>query len=70
MGKNYVNRETFLEYRYNEDLELEDAIYIAILTLKKSFEGQMTEDNVEVSSTMKLDLGDSFQVKWRITWLS
>ncbi|KAL1789518.1 proteasome subunit alpha type-2 [Sigmodon hispidus] len=48
MGKNYVNGKTFLEKRYNEDLELEDAIHMAILTLKESFEGQMTEDNIEV----------------------
>lgn len=46
--KNYVNGKTFLEKRYNEDLELEDAIHTAILTLKESFEGQMTEDNIEV----------------------
>ena len=48
MGKNYVNGKTFLEKRYNEDLELEDAIHTVILTLKESFEGQMTEDNIEV----------------------
>ena len=34
--------------RYNEDLELEDAVHKAILTLKESFEGQMTEDNIEI----------------------
>uniref|UniRef100_A0A8C0S5Z4 Proteasome 20S subunit alpha 2 n=2 Tax=Canis lupus familiaris TaxID=9615 RepID=A0A8C0S5Z4_CANLF len=49
MGKNYVNGKTFLEKRYNEDLELEDAIHTAILTLKESFEGKMTEDNIEVA---------------------
>ena len=48
MGKNYVNGKTFLEKRYSEDLELEDAIHTVILTLKESFEGQMTEDNIEV----------------------
>uniref|UniRef100_S4RAA6 Proteasome subunit alpha type n=2 Tax=Petromyzon marinus TaxID=7757 RepID=S4RAA6_PETMA len=48
MGKNYVNGKTFLEKRYNEDLELEDAVHTAILTLKESFEGQMTEDNIEI----------------------
>ena len=48
MGKNYVNGEAFLEERYSEDLELEDAIHTVILTLKESFEGQMTEDNIEV----------------------
>ena len=35
-------------YRYNENLELEDAVHTAILTLKESFEGQMTEDNIEI----------------------
>lgn len=34
--------------RYNEKLELEDAIHTAILTLKEGFEGQMTEDNIEI----------------------
>ena len=29
-------------------MELEDAIHTAILTLKEGFEGQMTEDNIEV----------------------
>ncbi|PFX33180.1 proteasome subunit alpha type-2 [Stylophora pistillata] len=48
MGKNYINGKTFLEKRYNENLELEDAIHTAILTLKESFEGQMTEDNIEL----------------------
>ena len=35
-------------YRYSEDLELEDAIQTAILTLKEGFEGQMTQDNIEI----------------------
>ncbi|XP_059488275.1 proteasome subunit alpha type-2 [Neocloeon triangulifer] len=48
MGKNYNNGRTFLEKRYNEDLELDDAVHTAILTLKEGFEGQMTADNIEV----------------------
>ena len=39
---------TFRFYRYSETLELEDAVHTAILTLKESFEGQMTEDNIEI----------------------
>jgi len=35
-------------FRYSEDLELDDAVHTAILTLKESFEGQMTADNIEV----------------------
>jgi 20S proteasome subunit alpha 2 len=38
----------FFYYRYNEGIELEDAIHTAILTLKEGFEGQMTENNIEI----------------------
>ncbi|KAL1122929.1 hypothetical protein AAG570_003254 [Ranatra chinensis] len=48
MGKNFVNGKTFLEKRYSEDLEVDDAVHTAILTLKESFEGQITADNIEV----------------------
>lgn len=48
MGKNSINGKTFLEKRYNEDLELDDAVHTAILTLKEGFEGQMTENNIEI----------------------
>lgn len=48
MGKNFINGKTFLEKRYSEDLELDDAVHTAILTLKEGFEGQMTADNIEV----------------------
>merc|ERR1711976_1069178 len=40
--------KTFLEKRYNEELELDDAVHTAILTLKESFEGQMNETNIEI----------------------
>eukprot|EP00735_Rhodelphis_limneticus_P004363 TRINITY_DN15946_c0_g1::TRINITY_DN15946_c0_g1_i1::g.3751::m.3751 TRINITY_DN15946_c0_g1::TRINITY_DN15946_c0_g1_i1::g.3751 ORF type:complete len:248 (-),score=49.16,sp/Q10KF0/PSA2_ORYSJ/72.84/5e-125,Proteasome/PF00227.21/2.3e-62,Proteasome_A_N/PF10584.4/4.8e-10,Proteasome_A_N/PF10584.4/5.1e+02 TRINITY_DN15946_c0_g1_i1:35-745(-) len=48
LGKHMVNARTFLEKRYNDDIELEDAIHTAILTLKEGFEGQMTENNIEI----------------------
>lgn len=48
IGKNMVNAKTFLEKRYSDDIELEDAIHTAILTLKEGFEGQVTENNIEI----------------------
>ena len=48
IGKNYVNAKTFLERRYNDDMELDDAVHIALLTLRESYEGEMTEHNIEV----------------------
>ncbi|XP_065216504.1 proteasome subunit alpha type-2 [Planococcus citri] len=48
MGRLYVNGKTFLEKRYSDDLELDDAVHTAILTLKETFHGEMTAENIEV----------------------
>ncbi|ORM42128.1 Proteasome subunit alpha type-2-A [Babesia sp. Xinjiang] len=48
IGDRMQNNMTFLEKRYNEDMELEDAIHIAILTLKEGFEGEMNAENIEI----------------------
>jgi len=48
VGKNQNNAKTFLEKRYNDDMEIEDAINTAILTLKEGFEGELNENNVEI----------------------
>lgn len=48
IGKNYINSKTFLEKRYSDDIEVEDAVHTAILTLKESFEGAITENNIEI----------------------
>mmetsp|Transcript_30206 Transcript_30206/g.87671 ORF Transcript_30206/g.87671 Transcript_30206/m.87671 type:complete len:236 (-) Transcript_30206:63-770(-) len=48
IGKNHVSAKSFLEKRYNEDIELEDAIHTAILTLKEGFEEAITAENIEI----------------------
>ena len=48
IGKNYVNAKNFLEKRYQDDMELEDAIHTALLTLREGFEGEMNSQNIEV----------------------
>merc|ERR1711972_356408 len=48
IGKNHVNAKSFLEKRYSEAMELEDAIHTAILTLKESIEGGITSENIEI----------------------
>ena len=48
IGKNMVNAKTFLEKRYSDDMELEDAIHTAILTLKEGFDGQISAENIEI----------------------
>ena len=49
IGKNMVNAKTFLEKRYSDDMELEDAIHTALLTLKEGFEGQISGSSIEVA---------------------
>ena len=49
IGKNFANAKTFLEKRFAEDMELEDAIHTALLTLREGFEGEMTASNIEVA---------------------
>mmetsp|Transcript_2446 Transcript_2446/g.3573 ORF Transcript_2446/g.3573 Transcript_2446/m.3573 type:complete len:236 (-) Transcript_2446:35-742(-) len=48
IGKNSLNAKSFLEKRYSEDIELDDAIHTALLTMKDGFEGEMNEFNVEL----------------------
>jgi 20S proteasome subunit alpha 2 len=49
IGKNMINAKTFLEKRYSEEMELEDAVHTALLTLKEGFEGQISGENIEVA---------------------
>ncbi|CAL5390115.1 unnamed protein product [Camellia sinensis] len=35
-------------YRYTDDMELNDAVHTAILTLKEGFEGHISEKNIEI----------------------
>ncbi|CUG08570.1 proteasome alpha 2 subunit, putative [Bodo saltans] len=48
VGKNSSNAKTFLEKRYSSDVELEDAVHTALLTLKEGFDGKMSSNNTEV----------------------
>eukprot|EP00891_Asterochloris_glomerata_P003023 jgi/Astpho2/3023/Aster-03332 len=59
IGKNMSNAKTFLEKRYSDEMELEDAIHTALLTLKEGFEGQITAENIEVAI---VDQNEKFRV--------
>ncbi|KAG5179913.1 20S proteasome subunit alpha 2 [Tribonema minus] len=48
IGKNFLNAKSFLEKRYNDEMELDDAIHTALLTMREGFEGEMTEHNIEL----------------------
>lgn len=44
-----------MEKRYQDDMELEDAIHTALLTLREGFDGEMTAHNIEVGIVSKKD---------------
>lgn len=48
IGKSSKNAKVFLEKRYKADMEIEDAIHTALMTLKEGFEGEMNNTNIEV----------------------
>lgn len=50
IGKSATSAKTFLEKRYKDDLELEDAVHIALLTLKETIEGEMNGETVEIGT--------------------
>ena len=50
IGKSATSAKTFLEKRYQDNLELEDAIHIALLTLKETIEGEMNGETVEIGT--------------------
>lgn len=61
IGKNYISAKNFLEKRWTTEMELEDAIHTALLTLREGFEGEMTADNIEVG-IVKKGAGNQFQI--------
>jgi len=57
VGKNAKSAKAFLEKRYNDKIEMEDAIHTALLTLKDGYEGVMNGKNIEVGI---IEIGGEF----------
>lgn len=53
LGKGSNNSKTFLQKRWNEDLELDDAIHIALLALKDCVDGELTGENLDIAVITK-----------------
>ncbi|KAA6347470.1 MAG: putative 20S proteasome alpha subunit B [Streblomastix strix] len=49
IGKDAGNTKSFLEKRFQADMELDDAIHTAILTIKEGYDGVLTEHGVDVA---------------------
>jgi 20S proteasome subunit alpha 2 len=62
LGRAGTQAKNFLEKRFSDDLDIEDAIHTAILTLKDSFEGELTDRNVEIGVIRTSDPNKEFKV--------
>jgi len=49
IGKRFQDAKNFLEKRYNDEMELDDAVHNALLIMREGFEGEMNEFNIEVA---------------------
>jgi len=48
IGRGQADAKSFLEKRYAQDIEVQDAVHLALLALKENFEGTMEASNVEI----------------------
>ena len=60
IGKSATSAKTFLEKRYTDGLELEDAIHVALLTLKETIEGEMNGETIEIGKYAYLLICSSY----------
>ena len=62
LGRGGSTAKGFLEKRFSDDLDIEDAIHTVILTLKDSFEGELTEKNIEIGIIREADENKAFKI--------
>lgn len=70
IGKSAASAKTFLEKRYTEGLELEDAVHIALLTLKETIEGEMNGDTIEIGKSELETKKETCVRDWTKQWLT
>ena len=61
LGKGATEARTFLEKTYTDDMDIGDAVHTAIKALKNTFEGEMTERNLEVAIIKDSDQTRAFR---------
>ena len=78
IGKNGADCRAFFEKRFKEDMSMEDAVNIALLALKRGFEGSFQSQNVEIAVVERNDKGfdgemeglDAVEMNWKFSTFS
>ena len=55
MGRGGDTARNYLEKTYADDIDIEDAIHSAIKCLKDSFQGELTDRNIEIGVIKSAD---------------
>ncbi|OIR58878.1 MAG: 20S proteasome component alpha 2, PSMA2 [Amphiamblys sp. WSBS2006] len=55
LGNNSEKITTLLEKRLRPDMDIEDAVHLAIKALKDGFDGEITDDNIEIGIVSAAD---------------
>ena len=77
-GTNGADCKAFFEKRYKDDMSEEEAVHLALLAIKRGFEGAFKSENVEVALVQKfeMDFGqemeglDALEAQWKFNTLS
>lgn len=56
IGKNGADCRAFFEKRYKDKMSVEEAVHLALLAVKRGFEGSFKSKNVEVALVEKIDV--------------
>mmetsp|Transcript_5617 Transcript_5617/g.23822 ORF Transcript_5617/g.23822 Transcript_5617/m.23822 type:complete len:223 (-) Transcript_5617:172-840(-) len=49
VGKEQAAAKAFLEKRFDDDMDVDDAVHTSIMTLREGFEGEVTASNIEIA---------------------
>jgi 20S proteasome subunit alpha 2 len=56
VGKNGADCKSFFEKRFKDNMSLEEAVHLALLAVKRGFEGSFKSSNVEIALVQKVQM--------------
>ncbi|KAK2941877.1 putative Proteasome subunit alpha type-2 [Blattamonas nauphoetae] len=63
IGQDSLTTKAFLEKRFRADMEIDDAIHTAILTVKETYDGVLTENGIDIAIVGERQTGQGDSAK-------
>ncbi len=61
-----ISAKNYLEKRYDPEMDIDDAVHHAILTIKDNFEGELSEKNIDVGIAKEYEVGGKKKREFRV----